>query len=80
MPALEPEARRLYDPTVRCPTCKKSSAAADSRLRPFCSPRCKMIDLGRWLDGDYAVAGEPATDEELAADVRADPARDPRKP
>ena len=39
-----------------------------------------MIDLGRWLDGDYAVAGEPATDEELAADVRADPARDPRKP
>ena len=29
-----------------------------------------MIDLGRWLGGDYAIAGEPASDEDLAADLQ----------
>ena len=28
--------------------------------RPFCSERCKMADLGRWLSGDYRIAGAPA--------------------
>jgi endogenous inhibitor of DNA gyrase (YacG/DUF329 family) len=32
--------------------------AADTR--PFCSDRCRLIDLGRWLGEEYAVAGEPA--------------------
>ena len=41
----------------RCPICKKSSVAD---YRPFCSARCKTIDLGRWLGGDYRVP----TDEE----------------
>jgi endogenous inhibitor of DNA gyrase (YacG/DUF329 family) len=32
----------------------------DARWRPFCSERCKMADLGRWLSGDYSVPDEPA--------------------
>jgi endogenous inhibitor of DNA gyrase (YacG/DUF329 family) len=37
-----------------CPICKKPSSAA---TRPFCSPRCADIDLGRWLTEQYVVPG-----------------------
>ena len=48
---------------MRCPICKKpveepakSDRAAGPRSPfPFCSERCKLIDLGRWLDGKYQV-------------------------
>jgi endogenous inhibitor of DNA gyrase (YacG/DUF329 family) len=40
----------------RCPICGKLSVA---EYRPFCSRRCANIDLGRWLEGRYAVPGEP---------------------
>jgi hypothetical protein len=42
----------------RCPQCGKPRAL---RYRPFCSPRCRDLDLGKWLDGSYAV---PAVEEE----------------
>lgn len=58
--------------TVRCPTCKQPAPTGQNRYRPFCSERCKLIDLGRWLDGSYAIPGEPATDEELSADLTAE--------
>jgi len=38
-----------------CPVCGKS---VDPDYRPFCSRRCADIDLGRWLNGGYAIAGE----------------------
>jgi uncharacterized protein len=41
----------------RCPTCKKTvELATDAKHRPFCSPRCKLIDLGRWLDEDFKIS------------------------
>ena len=39
-----------------CPVCGKPPTPA---LRPFCSERCRQVDLGRWLAGDYAIPGEP---------------------
>jgi len=45
-----------------CPTCKKPLAAdldARAPCRPFCSERCKMVDLARWLGGEHAIPGEP---------------------
>jgi uncharacterized protein len=30
---------------------------------PFCSPKCRLIDLGRWLDGNYGVPAGPDDDE-----------------
>jgi endogenous inhibitor of DNA gyrase (YacG/DUF329 family) len=36
-----------------CVYCRAEPAA--DKYRPFCSERCKMADLGRWLKGDYAV-------------------------
>ena len=39
--------------TAKCVYCRAEPAS--ERYRPFCSERCKMADLGRWLKGDYAV-------------------------
>jgi len=51
---------------MQCPICKKSATSMDDAEHPnpyfpFCSDRCKLIDLGRWLDGKYWV---PVHDEE----------------
>jgi uncharacterized protein len=46
-------------PRVRCPTCKREVAwTAESTWRPFCSERCRLIDLGAWFAGDRSIAGE----------------------
>jgi hypothetical protein len=37
--------------------------------RPFCSQRCKMADLGRWLSGEYRVAGPGVGDPESEAET-----------
>jgi hypothetical protein len=47
--------------TIRCPICKRELAPADAEWRPFCSPRCRSIDLGSWLSESYRV---PAVSEE----------------
>lgn len=46
-------------PIFECPTCRKTTSVArveNARYRPFCSERCKMVDLGRWLDGTYTIS------------------------
>lgn len=50
----------------KCPICGKPFAIAaldDLPSFPFCSDRCKLIDLGRWLDGDYAISASPDEQE-----------------
>lgn len=48
-----------------CPTCGKPPIDAQ---RPFCSARCKHLDLGKWLGGDYRLPTEEEADpEELLA-------------
>ena len=47
---------------ARCPICSKTFEADQTALPPgfpFCSERCRLIDLGRWIDGDYAIPGRP---------------------
>jgi len=52
---------------VRCPQCGRDALwSPDNPWRPFCSERCKQIDLGAWASGSYRIAGQP-TDEEGAA-------------
>ena len=52
----------------RCPICAKTyeiQALADLPSFPFCSERCRLIDLGRWIDGDYAIpTGSTAAEAE----------------
>jgi len=46
-------------PKPGCPVCSKA-ARPKSSFVPFCSERCKMVDLGRWFKGEYVIAGEDA--------------------
>ena len=47
--------------TGKCPTCGKPSEQA---FRPFCSKRCRDVDLHRWLSGAYAIPVTEDTDED----------------
>jgi endogenous inhibitor of DNA gyrase (YacG/DUF329 family) len=43
---------------ITCPICKESTTWEENSHRPFCSERCKLIDLGKWASGDYSVEGQ----------------------
>ncbi len=44
---------------VKCPTCNKQVEWSEqSKWKPFCSERCKLIDLGAWADGSHSIHGE----------------------
>lgn len=46
---------------VKCPTCGRQSPwSAHSPFRPFCSERCRLIDLGAWLGGERSIPGDAA--------------------
>jgi len=44
------------DPNVRCPTCQKQGAWFGGPYGPFCSRRCKLVDLGKWLNEEHAIS------------------------
>ncbi|MCL5049051.1 DNA gyrase inhibitor YacG [Aliidiomarina maris] len=52
---------------VRCPTCEKPVPwGPESASRPFCSDRCRLIDLGEWANEEKVIPGEelpPMTDQ-----------------
>lgn len=46
---------------IECPTCgKKNTWTEDNKARPFCSVRCKLIDLGAWADETHRIPGGPS--------------------
>lgn len=53
-----------------CPICHEDS---EHRYRPFCSKRCADIDLGRWFNGSYKVAGNEEDDEASMDEAAAPP-------
>ncbi|MBO1074887.1 DNA gyrase inhibitor YacG [Roseomonas marmotae] len=50
---------------ARCPICGKPS---DPQQRPFCSARCRQVDLGRWLNEAYVIPGPPVPQEDETRD------------
>jgi hypothetical protein len=44
---------------IRCPHCNEMTTWEENPYRPFCSERCKLLDLGAWADGEYRVPGAP---------------------
>lgn len=47
--------------SLACPVCKKTVLWSDEfPFRPFCSDRCRLIDLGDWASENHRIAGEPA--------------------
>jgi len=44
---------------ITCPVCKNITTWEENPFRPFCSERCKLIDLGAWASGDYNIPSNP---------------------
>jgi endogenous inhibitor of DNA gyrase (YacG/DUF329 family) len=50
---------------VACPQCGTEVVwNSESRFRPFCSERCKMIDLGQWANEEYRIPDNGSVDQE----------------
>jgi endogenous inhibitor of DNA gyrase (YacG/DUF329 family) len=57
---------------VKCPTCQRELEWESALYRPFCSERCRLIDLGAWLTEQRVIPGETITPQ-----GDADPGNDP---
>ena len=51
---------------MNCPICKQEFESQDTDAMPFCSNRCRQIDMGRWLEESYSLPriADPDDDEE----------------
>ena len=47
---------------MKCPICKKDVKLGDPEM-PFCSERCRLIDLGNWASGKYVIPGAPVPEQ-----------------
>ncbi len=43
---------------IKCPKCGKDAHWENNKWRPFCSERCRMVDLGAWISEGYKIPGE----------------------
>ena len=61
---MKPEKKSEKPKTVvNCPTCSKQVEwDENNQWRPFCSERCKLIDLGEWASESYSINGEAEND------------------
>jgi len=64
---------------VKCPTCERPIEWATSPFRPFCSERCRLLDLGAWLTEKRGIAGDASADAGAGEEPTVDPAA-PRSP
>jgi len=51
--------------TLQCPTCMKQFETDQTKAMPFCSSRCRQVDLGRWFNEEYGMPFEPTEEEPL---------------
>ena len=57
---------------VKCPSCEKTvDWKPEEKYRPFCSERCRLIDLGEWANGGHAIPGKSVEDELMSDDISA---------
>jgi uncharacterized protein len=56
--------------SLRCPTCRAIVISGDEHF-PFCSDRCRLIDLGKWASGGYVIS-TPITDPEMLESLAED--------
>jgi endogenous inhibitor of DNA gyrase (YacG/DUF329 family) len=59
--------------SLRCPTCRTLVLKSDENF-PFCSDRCRLIDLGKWASGGYVIS-TPITDPEMLESLAEDAAK-----
>ena len=59
-----PEVPTTTSFTLPCPRCGKITIWQGNAFRPFCSERCKQIDLGAWANEDYAIPTAPSEEDD----------------
>jgi len=42
--------------SIKCPTCKKEGDWFEGKFGPFCSQRCKLVDLGKWFEEENKIS------------------------
>ncbi len=47
----------MSEKNIPCPVCKKETPWEHNPFRPFCSERCRLIDLGKWASEEYRIPG-----------------------
>ena len=52
--------------TVKCPMCQRPVVWQENQSRPFCSERCRLMDLGCWVDESYRL---PVQEESMPSDL-----------
>jgi endogenous inhibitor of DNA gyrase (YacG/DUF329 family) len=67
----------MSTPMVKCPTCKKRGDWFSTPFGPFCSKRCRLVDLGKWFTEENKISEPLKPDhflkyEELASDESLD--------
>ena len=68
---------------VRCPICARQivfASRCDAPHLPFCSERCRLVDLGRWLDDSYVIYSPADPDIPSDADNNESPSGEERLP
>ena len=50
---------------MKCPTCQREARYEGNPFRPFCSERCKMIDLGKWAGEEFRMPSSERPPEEI---------------
>lgn len=61
--------------SLRCPTCRTIVLRSDEHF-PFCSDRCRLVDLGKWASGGYRISS-PVLDPELLEEIEQRPPSPP---
>jgi endogenous inhibitor of DNA gyrase (YacG/DUF329 family) len=61
---------------IKCPRCGEETEYKGNPFRPFCSERCKLIDLGGWLSGTYRI---PTKNQHEDEDGEPIPQKNPEK-
>jgi len=54
----------MKDLKIKCPRCRKPVEWSGNKSRPFCSEKCRLVDLGRWANENYAIDGGQAPQQE----------------
>ncbi|HUP05015.1 MAG TPA: DNA gyrase inhibitor YacG [Bryobacteraceae bacterium] len=57
---------------MKCPICKKVEVNPGDAEFPFCSERCRLLDLGNWASEKYVIPGKPAAGVPLAEEAEDD--------
>jgi len=58
---------------VKCPICRKPITWEENPYRPFCSEKCKLIDLGKWASEEYRLEGESTQPGKSEAELEGNP-------